>query len=240
MATYTWNPNDVNVNANPIGNGWTARHNSLTSSAITSMTTPIGDRAWRMSRTSEAQTAFTLDAYSGGTEDQEILTLQRRSATTSELHNVVRVATSGNINYYIMGFRNNATDIRWRQVDNGTPSSTVDTVTTHGLTNLTDEWFWIRTKVTSTSAMRVKVWRHGDNEPSWMIESTGLTLAYSTGAVGVGGYFASTGNRDLAWFSVGTGTDEAPSPPPDVNTPTNLNAEQITATSARLTWDYEA
>jgi hypothetical protein len=241
MATYTWNPNDVNVNTNPIGNGWTMRCNTYSTSSVIETTTPIGGRAWRYASTaSEAYRVALFGDYAGGTENQEILMLFRRSGSSSEVGGVFRVATSGNGNAIFTGVRNNTTDFRWRHVDNCATGS--GTTNTHGITTTVDAWLWVRSRVVGTGAVYVRVWEDGDPEPTaWGIESTGLTLSYSSGGLGIAGYEGTTEvNVDIAWWSAGTGTDEAPSPPPDVNVPTNLNAEQITATSARLTWDYEA
>ena len=213
MATYIWNPDNATTGTNPVGNGWTMRCLTFDTSSIVETATPMGAKVWRYSVTSGSADyrAALFDEYTGGTEEQEVLTLQRRTVINSEMGSTLRLATSGNSDFIFCGLRNEATQLRYRERANCT--TTVSSLAAlHGLATTLDTWLWVRARVTGTSAVRVKIWEDGATEPEeWLVEATGLTIGHSTGGVGIGGYeTTSSGQTDLAWFSVGTAGDPAP------------------------------
>jgi hypothetical protein len=262
MAQYVWNPNDQPVNINPVGNGWTMQCRTYTYSSVIELETPVGKRAWRYGvrggGTENSGYRVTMfDGYSGGAEDQEVLMLCRRDNFRSEMGAGFRIATSGAGNSYFTGFRNNTTDIRWRSVDDCAWGTGVEV--DHGVT-AENNWWWLRARVTGATAFFVKFWNLGDPEPiAWNIASTGLSLSYSAGGVGVSGFEHQGFNQDtdVAWWSAGTGGDPAPLPwedsdfhkpsrtpfflygIPDTDIlfpPTNLNFSNIQQNSMRLNW----
>ena len=211
MATYVWNPNSINTGVNPIGNGWTYRTtNQYSTSTISLITTPVGDRAWELSTTSTSNLSrlVSFDDIATSETDMEVLSLQRRTSSTAGIGNLHRISgAAGSQDGYFFGLRNNATERRGRFWTGG--SQTNFGSETHGFTTTVDTWFWIRSNVFGTTH-RMKIWEDGTTEPvDWTLEQT--DSAHSSGGAGLGDFLRDTGGTvHVAWFSVGTAGDPAP------------------------------
>jgi hypothetical protein len=162
-----------------------------------------------------------------GSNNLEMLALCRETGSGNPL--LVGRSNAGGTNFYSAG--QNANGARVYSVVNGTLS---------GLgfqsANFESAWMWIRVSFVG-SLLRVRNWADGSIEPSTWNLSVTNTNHSAAGAVGL--FLAGTGDAtELAQFGVGTGGDPAPAsglaPPP--NTPINLGATNILATSFRSTW----
>ena len=246
MATYIYNPNNITVGVNPIGNGWTMRHNSFSVSSIDAITSPIGSKVWRQHALSGNDLRSVIfDAVSATTDDVEILTLERRNFTDIEIGHLHRCTTTGDINYYFMGSRNNDSEVRTRIITNGSTANQYSAP--HNLTYDVAKWYWVRTKIVGTTAMYISMWEYGTTEPATpQLVETGLTLAYSTGVVGLSGFWnivqAGEYYKDIAWFSVGTAGDPAPDTEAgprkitvtDLKAPNDANEQVANATGVQV------
>jgi hypothetical protein len=72
-------------------------------------------------------------------------------------------------------------------------------------------WWWQRLKVDASGNWWYSIWADGDTEPGWVISNTNNT-SRNSGYVGFGLRPSSSMEMHVAYFSVGTGADAAPSP----------------------------
>ena len=238
MAIYSFNPNTVPVGENPIGTGFTQRMAAPNTSAIASVTTPIGNRAWSYTVVSAGYVIFSMDSVPVGTTDCEVLVLMRGTGVADQAlpGALTRISGAvGSINGYsrILRFWGDPGTAAQRKWTNGvqiTANEAVNFVFESGV------WYWIKMQSISTTH-RAKFWRDGTSEPTaWMLSVTDIDSPYLSGTCGFGDYFnIDSGEAQVAWFSVGTNTDVAPLPPgmdPKTNLVAHWKFDETSGTTA--------
>ena len=195
---------------------WTDLWSSGNDYVMTSGATPVGDRFARFDNASNNHSVAVWDAAPSNTGRVQLLLLVRRSSNTNMQNGVIARAggASQGAGDGVNGmFRNNGSDLRWRQYVNGTITNGGESG--HGIEFadwLIDFFCFLRVDYDGTT-IRAKAWREGDEEPaSWAMDST---ITYTdAGALGIfmERFGASDRHQDIAYFAYGTDGDAAPMP----------------------------
>ena len=187
----------------------------------------ISDNCWSIQTTSPTSRSFGL-VWSAvpDHEDSEVLMLVSRgpSSVNTNLHGALHRASgtnSSDLAGYVLGFRNNTSDVTSRIQKDGNLGTSVNT--SHGATYGAGDAFWCRSRVSGTT-LQVRAWpatatadRGLSNEPDiWLIETTASEI---NGEHGAGIFHRAWGNPTLAqsevrvhYFGIGIGGDSAPAP----------------------------
>jgi hypothetical protein len=245
MATGIYDFEGLAESANPVGNGWTLSASGSWTSQIVLGTTPVGTRFWRQTASS-AQNAYLTWTSSGNpawNNTIEILSLWRRADTNRPYRGspaAFRVRSSPADAYYVSVTDTDDKIAQIRRRENAT-----DTWATAGASmnvaneNIGNDWHWVRFQLIwtgSTNELRAKYWRHGEEEPTnWRDGPTSRNALTETQTFGMMPNFTASGQQqDIAWFSVGTGTDSAPGPQED----TGLAFTTAPTVTSRTTESY--
>ena len=214
-AQMAVNFDDLSVNSNPIGNGWTARVGIPTESVIESIETPIGSKAWRLRVVLDQYPIEYTAGLSGKKID--VLILAKRSYAGMGLHTYGLGRYDNNVyKWYSGGFRNHndGTDIRLVQWENDVWLYRLNTF--HGMGNLEGIWTYVRTQYDpETNILRTKTWLPANAEPSWQLSGTYDFYTYPEGKMGLytrGRADSSQQTIHVAYFSQGVGGAVAPMP----------------------------
>jgi hypothetical protein len=218
MATYIFDIENQNVNSNPISAGnWiqrpsTSSQRSWGTSIIEAATTPVGTKQWKLVAGGGGTGMHTFLEWlvPDAANDIEVLTLLKRSTLEINMGPLLRVGgqETDNISGYFVGIRNNASEVRSRIWTTTLRNNNLEVQ--HDFDETVDTWFWIKGSVVGT-AIKLRVWEEGTPEPTdWGLEFTDST--HTNGGVGLGDFARTDDIQLVAWFSVGTGSDKAPTP----------------------------
>jgi hypothetical protein len=215
MAQYRWYADDLANDVNPIGNGFTLVGTASSTSRIVTATggTPIGTKAWELIHDSATLIRWraTLDA-AGTSADSDVILLFRYFDADNNYQSGVQAVhqyVASPSQYYILGLRNETFRYQAQKQVNGGAITTIS-----GDAHEEDyrvDWYWFRGQKTGTT-LRFKVWQYDPivEEPAaWTRTYTDADIS-TAGATGFGAYInSSVDSTEIAYVSVGTGTDLA-------------------------------
>ena len=211
MATYSTDFSGGTIGSPP--SGWTLRQN--TGIPVYSLENTEGagwgpaGQTLKCVMSSDAHHLFCWDTLDSVSADMELLTLCRASTRTDDAgcSLATRYANPSGSNWSGYMVRRRGENIQIIE-----KSGTGETVhSTHATGMDADAWAWMRLRVNG-SAIKAKIWAAFEPEPTtWTAEITDTTTT-AAGWSGLMGYDSVSDPFYFAWFSAGSGGDNAPMP----------------------------